>query len=261
MIRIENLSVSYEGSQRKIQAVKDVSLDFPKGTVTSLVGESGSGKTTLLMAIPSLLPPEAKITGRISLDGEIITGYSEKKLSFIRWEKIAIVPQGAMNSFTPVIRIGDQIGEVLSWHLKYGPREVRKRTEELLEQAGLSGDFARRYPHELSGGQKQRAAIAMAMACSPGYILADEPTTALDVITQSQIMDTLVECARERSAGLLLVTHDIALASCVSDIIAVMKDGRVVETGSPSSIIEEPRNEHTRLLVESIREIEGVAKR
>lgn len=257
MIRIKNVSVTYKGSKRQVEAVRDVSLELERGKVTSLVGESGSGKSTLLMAIPSLLPPEARLTGSITLEGRELVGLGEQQLQKIRWDQIALVPQGAMNSFTPVMSIGAQIDEVLAFHLGLKGRKLKDRTGELLDQAGLSPEFSNRYPHELSGGQKQRAAIAMALACSPPFLLADEPTTALDVITQSQLITTLVSVSRERSAGLLLVTHDIALATCVSDNIAVMKDGIIVESGPPSKIVEDPREEHTKLLVGSLKEIEG----
>jgi ABC-type dipeptide/oligopeptide/nickel transport system ATPase component len=161
-----------------------------------------------------------------------------------------------MSSFTPVLPIGRQIAETLSHHLGLLRREALSETVDLLERVGLPGDFAGRYPHELSGGQKQRAAIAMAVSCKPAFLLADEPTTALDVITQAEIIALLAELVVENGMGLLMVTHDLPLALSICHNLAVMKDGRIVESGPPEGILERPGHPHTAELVKAIRTLE-----
>ena len=257
MIRIHDLNVTYRSNSRQVHAVRDANLTIEKGRITALVGESGSGKSTLLMAVTKLLPPGVSLKGSILFENRDLLSMTEGEIGSYRWKKIALILQGSMNSLTPVISIGSQIEEVLSFHLSLNGSLLKKRTHELLSEAGLDPSFSMRFPHELSGGQKQRAAIAMALACDPPFLLADEPTTALDVITQSEIIGMLERVVRARNMGMLMVTHDIALASSLGDEIVVMKDGRIVERGDPSSILHFPEHHHTRELISALRKIEG----
>lgn len=257
MIKIAHLYVSYRSFPEDVEAVLDSSLTIEKGTISALVGESGSGKSTLLMAILSLLPSGTMVRGKIIYQGKDILKCSEDELRKIRWKKIALIPQGAMNSLTPVISVGNQISEILSFHEGITGPEAKKRTADLLERSGLEPSVANRYPHELSGGQKQRVAIAMALTCDPDFLLADEPTTALDVITQGEIVSALADIVKNTGMGMLLVTHDLPLATSVADNISVMKDGRIVEQGSTGEILQQPRHFHTKDLISALRDIEG----
>ncbi|MDO9508066.1 MAG: ABC transporter ATP-binding protein [Thermovirgaceae bacterium] len=257
MISIRSLSITYETSARSVPAVREVSLDIPAGKITAIVGESGGGKSSLVYGILRLLPPEASFSGSILYGRENIVSASDAWIRNFRWKKAALVTQGAMNSLTPVISVGSQIAEVLQVKMGLKRQEAMKRAGELLEMTGLPADYARRYPHELSGGQKQRAVIAMAMACSPDFLLADEPTSALDVITQAEVITTLAGMVRRRGMGLLLVTHDLPLAASICDTLAVMHRGRIVETGTPASILKSPSHSHTRELLSAYRVIGG----
>ena len=249
MISIRSLSITYDTSARSVPAVRDVSLDIPAGKITAIVGESGGGKSSLIYGILRLLPPEASFSGSIIYQKEDIVTASDARVREFRWKKAALVTQGAMNSLTPVISVGNQITEILEVRMGMKRHEALRRSGELLEMTGLPAELARRYPHELSGGQKQRTVIAMAMACSPDFILADEPTSALDVITQAEVIKTLAGMVREKGMGLLLVTHDLPLAASICDHLAVMHQGQIVETGSPREILRSPAHPHTLALL------------
>jgi peptide/nickel transport system ATP-binding protein len=261
VIEIKKLSVTYrrmtsDGRELRAEAVKNVSLSVEKGRFYALAGESGSGKTTVLMAIPGLLPRGTETEGQILLEGADLLSMKEEELNKIRWRRVALVPQGAMNSFTPVLTVGRHVEEVLSVHLGLSKKEAEGRIASLFAMAGLEGELARRYPHELSGGQKQRAAIALALACDPDYLLCDEPTTALDVITQQGIINTLKKLVDEKGLGLLLISHDLPLAASVASRLYIMKDGRLVEEGPPREIVASPQNPHTKALVGALLDLE-----
>jgi len=256
MIEISHLRVSYPGSLKEEEAVRDVSMQIEGGTVTALVGESGSGKSTIVMAILSLLPSGTVVDGSIRLDGTELGTMTDEELNTTRWEKVALIPQGTMNSLTPVLSVGKQIEEVLAFHKGLHGKKAIGRTEELLERAGLPASVSGRFPHELSGGQKQRVAIAMALACDPGYLLADEPTTALDIITQGEIISTLSDIVTASKMGMLLVTHDLPLATSVARRLYVMKDGRMEEEGSTEDILASPSSQHTRDLISALAKLE-----
>ncbi|MCL1940888.1 MAG: ABC transporter ATP-binding protein [Synergistaceae bacterium] len=251
MIKINNLSVAYPNAPKK--AVDSASLAIGKGMITGLVGESGSGKSTLLMSIPKLLPKGTRVGGDIEISsgesGVNIFTLSDDSLRALRWKKISIVPQGSMNSFNPTMTIFSGIREVMSVHLGAKGNESKNKINELFDSVGLAPKLALRYPHELSGGQKQRAAIATALACDPDFLLADEPTTALDVITQKEVLETLVALVKQRGMGMLLVTHDLPLAASVSETLAVMQNGKIVESGEVRKIISAPSHRHTADLV------------
>lgn len=251
MLEIKNLSVAYSVREGLTEAVRGVSCRVCAGSFTGLVGESGSGKSTMIMAALGLLPKSARLGGEIYFDGADILKLGEEALRRIRWRGISLVPQGAQNSFTPVLTIGRHIEEVLSVHLKITGSPADKKIDELLESVGLERSVKKRYPHELSGGQKQRAAIATALACSPRLLLADEPTTALDVITQAGILELLAGLRRETGFSIMLITHDLPLAAAVCDDLMVMYQGRIVERGESAEIIARPQHPHTRNLVNS----------
>jgi ABC-type glutathione transport system ATPase component len=256
-LRAEDLSVTYFGSGKEVRAVKNCSITVPRGNIVGLVGESGSGKSTLLMSIPKLLPPGAVMSGRIFCGEEEISALSEEEMNLRRWRRIALVPQGAMNSFTPHLTIMRHITEVLERHLKIPKKSGAEKAVDLAAAAGLESGVLYRYPHELSGGQKQRAALAVALACEPDFLLADEPTTALDVITQKEVLETITSLTRERGMGLLLVTHDLPLAASVSDSLVVMKDGEFVERGPSREVSGHPKHPYAQKLVRAIRDMEG----
>ena len=250
MLDVRALHIAYPGQSS--EAVRGVSFSLEKGSLTGLVGESGSGKTTIVSAILGLLPAGTRVSGRIEVCGEDLLTLSEEALRRRRWKEVALVPQGAQNSFTPVKTIGSHIEEVLRVHCALAGAAAKTRVSALLEQVELVASIARRYPHELSGGQKQRAAIALALACDPALLLADEPTTALDVITQAGVLKLLMRLKTERDLTVLLVTHDLPLAASVCDELLVMKDGELVERGAPRKLIHSPEQPYTRRLVEAM---------
>ena len=235
MLEVRNLTVTYDARGAANEAVKNVSFAVAENSFCGLIGESGSGKSTLLY--------------EILYKGRNILGLPESELAALRQREIALVPQGALNSFTPVMTIGRHIKEVLEVHLGIKGEEAERRAAELLGEVELPADIARRYPHELSGGQKQRAAIALALSCEPGLVLADEPTTALDVITQAAILRLLEKLRREKNLTILLVTHDLPMAASACSELFVMKDGRLIESGAPRDLIRAPKEEHTKALI------------
>lgn len=255
-LELEGLNVTYRAKSGDVHAVKNCTFAVGKGDIVGLVGESGSGKTSALMAIPALLPPATRVKGRILCDGEDLLTLSEDQINLRRWKRFALVPQGASSSFTPHISIGRHITEVLDVHLGLTGRAACSRAAELLETAELDASTFDRYPHELSGGQKQRAALAIALACNPDFLLCDEPTTALDVVTQKEVLDMIVARVRERGMGLLLVTHDLPLAAMTCDVLVVMKDGEVVETGAAREVALNPHHPYTQRLVGALRHLE-----
>jgi peptide/nickel transport system ATP-binding protein len=256
-LEIKDLSVTYASrGGEEARAVKNCSFTVSRGDVVGLVGESGSGKSSILMAIPKLLPHGTTVTGQIFCDSFEISALGEREMNTWRWRRIALVPQGAMNSFTPHLTIERHITEVLEYHLKMTKNEGVSKAAELIKSVGLDDDVSRRYPHELSGGQKQRAALAVALACEPDFLLADEPTTALDVITQKEVLEKITSVVRERGMGLLLVTHDLPLAAGVCDSLMVMKDGEITDRGSSRELTENPKTPYTKLLIDAIRNME-----
>jgi peptide/nickel transport system ATP-binding protein len=241
--------------QRKVGAVQAVDgLDFEvlRGETLSLVGESGCGKTTTALSLVRLLPANAEIVGgSVKLYGIDLVQKSETALRRYRWREIAIVFQGAMNALNPVRRIRDQVAEPLEQRLDVPRREARRRADELLELVGIPRARGSAYPHELSGGMRQRTMIAMALACDPAVIIGDEPTTALDVMVQAQILSLLAELRDEFGLALLLITHDLSVLAQVCDRAAIMYAGRIVEEGYATDLLTTPQHPYTRALVEA----------
>jgi peptide/nickel transport system ATP-binding protein len=249
VLQVEDLHVWFDLSRGgELHAVQGVSFEVEEGDRFGLVGESGCGKTTTILALMGLLPANASVAGRVLLDGRDLLERGEQTVSPHRWVDLAMVFQGAMNAFNPVKRIGDQIVEPMELHEVAEGREARRRAAELLERVGIPGEHAARYPHEFSGGMRQRAAIAMALACNPRVLLADEPTTALDVMVQAQILELLAALANDFGLALVLVTHDLPIVAQVCGRAAVMYAGEIVESGPVDALYHEPRHPYTRLL-------------
>ena len=249
LLEVEGLNVWFDlGGKRELHAVQGVSFALDPGERLGLVGESGCGKTTTVLGLLGLLPPSASVAGRVLLNGVDILARGEETIRPHRWVDLAIVFQGAMNALNPVKTVGSQIVEVLELHERARGRAARVRTGELLEAVGIPAERAERFPHEFSGGMRQRAAIAMALACNPSVLIADEPTTALDVMVQAQILELLDSLCRDFGLALLLVTHDLPVVAELCDRAAVMYAGEIVEHGSVDALYHGPRHPYTRLL-------------
>ncbi|MDF6018459.1 ABC transporter ATP-binding protein [Streptomyces sp. JH34] len=242
LLDVRNLHVTYGSGASAVPAVRGVDLRVEAGRKLGIAGESGCGKSTLALALLRLLPASATLTGQILLDGEDVLTMKWGRLRAVRWAGASIVFQGAMHSLNAVHRIGDQIAEPILLHSRATPAAARRRAGELLEQVGLPAARAEAYPHELSGGQRQRVMIAMALACDPRLIIADEPTTALDVMIQAQILRLIEQLVRDQNLGLIMISHDLAVLSDTCDRLSVMYAGRVVEEGPAKQVYENARH-------------------
>ncbi|MEU6978857.1 ABC transporter ATP-binding protein [Streptomyces sp. NPDC046371] len=248
LLEVRNLSVTYGSGAAAVPAVRGVDLSLPAGSKLGVAGESGCGKSTMALALLRLLPASARMSGEILLDGEDVLTMKWGRLRAVRWAGASIVFQGAMHSLNAVRRIGDQIAEPLLVHGRSTPAAARRRAGELLEHVGLPAARAAAYPHELSGGQRQRVMIAMALACDPRLIVADEPTTALDVMIQAQILRLIEQLVAEQDIGLLMISHDLAVLADTCDRLAVMYAGRVVEEGPAKAVYEAAAHPYGRAL-------------
>jgi peptide/nickel transport system ATP-binding protein len=258
LLDVRDLNVWFDlGESRTLHAVQGVSFTMDEGRRFGLVGESGCGKTTSILAVMGLLPPSATVSGQIILNGEDIMAEGEKTIRPHRWNDIAMVFQGAMNALNPVKRVGRQIVEPMELHGYAEGEAAEKRARELLDLVGIPPDRAERFPHELSGGMRQRAAIAMSLACEPKILLADEPTTALDVMVQAQILQLLVRLSDDLGLALVLVTHDLPAVSEVCQDAAVMYAGEIVETGTMDELFHDPEHPYTRLLFAATPDLYG----
>jgi peptide/nickel transport system ATP-binding protein len=254
VLRLEDVSVTYRTSEGAVPAVRGVSLDLEAGTSLGVAGESGSGKSTLAATVLRLTPRSATVEGRVLLDGEDVLAMSFGRLRAVRWAEASIVFQGALHSLNPLHRVGRQIAEPVLLHDRSAGarRSVDGVVEALLASVGLPTRLASSYPHQLSGGQKQRVMIAMALACKPRLIVADEPTTALDVMVQAQVLDLLTSLVRELGVGLVVISHDLSVLATTCDRVAVMYAGRVVEEGPVAQVFEEPLHPYTAALLRAL---------
>ncbi|MFC8515979.1 ABC transporter ATP-binding protein [Streptomyces sp. NPDC057257] len=245
LLEVRDLTVTYPNGAAAVRGV-DLSLD--SGSKLGVAGESGCGKSTLALALLRLLPAGTEVGGEILLDGEDVLKMRWGQVRAVRWAGASIVFQGAMHSLNPVHRVGDQIAEPILLHGGASAAAARKRTGELLEQVGLPTARARAYPHELSGGQRQRVMIAMALACDPKLVIADEPTTALDVMIQAQILRLIEQLVSEQELGLIMISHDLAVLADTCDRLAVMYAGRVVEEGPARAVYEDALHPYGKAL-------------
>ncbi|GAB6148560.1 ABC transporter ATP-binding protein [Stetteria hydrogenophila] len=259
LLEVRDLRTYYFTVAGVVKAVDGVSFTLERGEVLGLAGESGSGKSTIGFSLINLVPPPGRIVGgSIILDGVDITKMSESELrSKVRWKKVSMVFQGAMNALTPVYTIGYQIAEPLMYHLGMTKREALERAAELLEMVGLHRTMLNRYPHQLSGGQKQRVMIAMALALEPPLVIADEPTTALDVVVQAQILNLMKRLRREKNMSIIMISHDLSVIAEIADRVGVMYAGKLVELGTAEQVFNNPQHPYTRLLLKSIPKLRG----
>ena len=262
MLEVVDLKTYYRTIRGPLKAVDGVSFSVQKGEILGLVGESGCGKTTLALSVIRLLPPASYVAaGKISLDGQDVLSLTEGQMKDIRWKKVSIIFQGALNSLNPVLTVKEQIAEAILAHQKIEKRKVEARIDELFDAVGLERTRTSNFPHEFSGGMKQRVMIAMALACDPDLVIADEPTTALDVIVQYQILD-LIRSLRDRlQISMILITHDLSVVAELCDKIGIMYAGKMVEFGGIFEIFETPKHPYTRALLKSIPKMEGAKTR
>jgi len=241
----------------KLHAVRGVSFELDAGERVGLVGESGCGKTTTILAMLGLLPPSATVAGEVLLDGANVLAADEDETRPHRWTDISMVFQGAMNALNPVKTVESQIVEPMALHGTAFGAEARAKAGELLELVGIPSAAGARYPHEFSGGMRQRAALAMALACDPKVLLADEPTTALDVMVQAQILELMLRLTRELGLALVLVTHDLPVVAQVCERAAVMYAGEIVESGRLDDLFHRPKHPYTRMLFAATPDLYG----
>jgi peptide/nickel transport system ATP-binding protein len=259
LLEVEDLTIGYRTKRGWLQAVDSVSFSLEQGKSLGFVGESGCGKTTLGMALLGLLPPNGSVRrGRILFEGEDLLTKSEAEMRQIRWSKIAMIFQAAMNALNPVQRVCDQIAEAIVTHNQtLDKRTVKKQVEELFQLVGLPEERMKDYPHQYSGGMKQRAIIAMALACRPKLIIADEPTTALDVIVQHQILEETKNLQKEFGISIIFISHDISIVAEVCHDIGIMYAGQLVEYGAREEVFESPVHPYTKALLASYPTLSG----
>jgi peptide/nickel transport system ATP-binding protein len=249
LLEISDLTVAYRTSEGPLPAVRGIALTVRTGEVVGVAGESGCGKSTLASTVLRLQPKDAVVGGEVRVSGADVLTMAWGDLRAVRWGEASIVFQGALHSLNPVHRVGDQIAEPITVHEPgLSQDKTTARVEELLEQVGLPASRRRAYPHQLSGGQRQRVMIAMALACRPKLIVADEPTTALDVMVQAQILDLLSRLVRELGVGLLIISHDLSVLASVCDRVAVMYAGRIVESGTADQVFTQPLHPYSSAL-------------
>ncbi len=259
ILSVENLTMHYTTRRGAVSAVDDVSFELCSGDALGLVGESGCGKSSIANCLLRVLPENARILdGSIRLNGTNLVSLSDDEMRQYRWKRIAMVFQAAMNALDPVYRVGDQIAEALNTHIAIMTNaEVRNRVAELFKTVGLDPALMDQYPHEYSGGMRQRAVIAMALSCNPDVIIADEPTTALDVIVQDKLLREMCAIQKALGMGMIYISHDIAVIAEVSNRMGVMYAGRLVELADTADMFEHPRHPYTDALMSAFPSISG----
>jgi len=259
LLEVENLTTYFKILRGEVRAVENVSFNLEKGQSLGLAGESGCGKTTTALSILRLLPTNAEIkSGKILYEGVNILELKEEEFrKNYRWKKISFVNQGAMNALNPVMTIGDQIAEAIIIHEQIPKKEALERAGKLLDLVGVGKERVNRYPHELSGGMKQRTVIAMALACNPQLIIADEPTTALDVITEAQVLGVMRELQRKLHLSMIVISHDLSMIAETCDSVAIMYAGHLVELGDVVSVFKDTLHPYTNKLIGAFPSIVG----
>lgn len=259
LLEIKNLTVHYETEAGVVEAVNDVSLVLEKGESLALVGETGAGKTTIALSVMKQLPsPPARIVdGTISLAGNGIFDMSEKELRNVRGSTVSMIFQDPMTALNPSMRVGDQVAEVIRLHKKCSKAEAVVLAKETLGMVGIQPNRLRDYPHQFSGGMRQRVVIAIALACEPELLIADEPTTALDVTIQAQVLDLIRDLRKNLNTSMLLITHDFGIVAEMCDRCAIIYAGQIVESGSVRQIFTNYKHPYTKGLFESIPSLEG----
>ncbi len=263
ILRVTGLGLRYATRQGEVRALQDVSFDLARGEALGLVGESGCGKTSLAKSLMRLLPDNARPAGgEVLLDGEGLLPLSEEEMRRVRWRRISLVFQAAMNSLDPVYRVGEQVLEAIEAHgVEETVAGARSRVARLFRLVGLDPRVMERYPHELSGGMRQRVVIAMALSCDPDIVIADEPTTALDVIVQDRILRELKAIQERLGISIIYITHDMAVVAEVTDRIGVMYAGRLVELGETAAVFRSPLHPYTEALMSSFPSVSGEKRR
>jgi len=257
LLEVQNLKTYYKTNLGFLKAVDGVSFFLQKGEILGLVGESACGKTTLALSVVRLLPPAARvIAGKVMFDGQELLSKTENEMRDIRWKKISIIFQGALNSLNPVLTVKEQISEAILAHENLGKQDIDERIDGLFKAVGLEATRKGNFPHEFSGGMKQRVMIAMALACNPKVVIADEPTTALDVIVQYQILELIRSLRDKLQISMILITHDLSVVAELCDKVAIMYAGKMVEFGDIFKIFEKPKHPYTRALLKSIPKME-----
>ena len=258
MLNIKNLTIHYETESGIVHAVENLNLELGRGESLGFVGETGAGKTTTALGIMRLIPnPPGKIkSGEILFDGEDLLKKSESEMRKIRGEKIAMIFQDPMTSLNPVMTVDKQIAEMISLHKNVSHSEALKLAGDMLELVGIRRERMHDYPHQFSGGMKQRVVIAIALACDPELLIADEPTTALDVTIQAQVLELMKELKQKFSASMILITHDLGIVADICDKVAIMYAGRVIEYADKRSLYTNPIHPYTRGLFNSVPDID-----
>jgi peptide/nickel transport system ATP-binding protein len=246
-LSVRDLTVEYTAEGQVIHAVNGVSFNLEHGKTFGLVGETGAGKTSIAKAIMRILPdPPAKIKeGKIHLDGQDLLKISEKEMRKIRGRKVSMIFQDPMTALNPIMKVGEQIAEVIKMHHDITWKEAHERAVKMLETVGIPGDRSDEYPHQFSGGMKQRVIIAMALACSPELLLADEPTTALDVTIQAQVLEMIAKLKKDLNTSMIMISHNLGVVAEVCDDLAVIYAGEIVELGSKEAIFDRPTHPYT----------------
>jgi peptide/nickel transport system ATP-binding protein len=261
LLEVRDLGVTYYVGDKAVQAVRGVDFALDAGQTLGIAGESGSGKSTVALSLLRLLPNSTKVTGEIRFQGEDVLTLGWGGLRAVRWAQMSMVFQGAMSALNPVRTIGQQIAEPILLHEKVRERAARQRVDELLDSVGVPSRRRSAYPHELSGGQRQRVMVAMALACRPNLIIADEPTTALDVIVQAQILDLLTGLVRESGIGMIMISHDLSVLAETCERLAIMYAGQIVEIGPSRNLVDDAQHPYTRALASAFPRIGDPASR
>lgn len=254
ILEVDHLTVNYELEDETVEAVRDVSFKLGRGKTLGLVGETGAGKTTTALSILNLIPDPPGVIkgGTIKLDGENVLEKTIKEMSRIRGKEVSMIFQDPMTSLNPVFTVGDQIAEAIMIHEKLDKKAAFEKAQEMLQIVGIPGERAAEYPHQFSGGMKQRVVIAIALACNPQLLIADEPTTALDVTIQAQVLDLMKELKKKYGMAMILITHDLGIIAETCDDVAVMYAGKIIERGSLEEVFNTARHPYTEGLFNSL---------